>query len=305
MLALASHVPLLADLGLVDRLIPYQGGYRRFFPIARQMRAERPDLALVLHGNEPQATPLAYLSGARFIFKLPNRNRFRFLLSNSDPVIGWESLGHGLDQRLQLARMAGADTTGARMTLSVSTEAVAKVEAWFESAGIAASVDVIGFQPCASSRSRMWPAEYFVSLASRLLQQNPALRFVITGSPGEAAYCQQIAAAIGPSAFVTAGEFSVAELPALVARMRLLVSGDTGTMHVSVAVGTPVVALFAVSDPMRSGPAQDQERHVVIYKPCQETGITSKSDDQRCISRISVEEVETGVLSILQRRIAP
>mgnify|MGYP000361318704 CR=1 FL=1 len=41
------------------------------------------DVALILHGNEPQATPLAYLSGAEFRFKLPNDNDFRFLLSNT------------------------------------------------------------------------------------------------------------------------------------------------------------------------------------------------------------------------------
>jgi ADP-heptose:LPS heptosyltransferase len=48
--------------------------------------------------------------------------------------------------------------------------------------------------------------------------------------------------------------------------IKVLVTGDTGTMHLAIALGIPVVALFAVSDPKRSGPYYDNDRHIVIKK---------------------------------------
>jgi len=86
---------LFGGLSAVDELIPYDGKWRGFGRVARQLKDY--DLAAIFHGNEPQATPLAYLSGARYIFKLPNNNRWNFLLSNREPVVGWDDLGHGLN----------------------------------------------------------------------------------------------------------------------------------------------------------------------------------------------------------------
>src|ERR1035437_2528532 len=74
-----NYVPLFANNPDIDEIIPYVGGYRRFFRLVGELRQRRFDLALILHGNEPQATPLAYLSGADFRFKLPNDNDFSFL----------------------------------------------------------------------------------------------------------------------------------------------------------------------------------------------------------------------------------
>ena len=56
-------------------------------------------------------------------------------------------------------------------------------------------------------------------------------------------------------------------------------------------MGTPTVSLFAVSDPARSGPFQDRERHSVIHRPCPELAQRSKTDDDTCIARITVDEV--------------
>ena len=82
----------------------------------------------------------------------------------------------------------------------------------------------------------------------------------------------------------------------------MLVSGDTGTMHVAFAVGTPVVGLFAVSDPAASGPAYDLDRHRIIHRPGDDRSVRTKSDDQRWIARIGVEEVAAAVEELLAAR---
>lgn len=81
------------------------------------------------------------------------------------------------------------------------------------------------------------------------------------------------------------------------ARMSALVTPDTGALHLAVAVGTPVIALFAVSDWRRSGPAVALEKHTVIQKwrtcePC--LSKRCPYPEPPCMDLISVDEVETA-----------
>jgi ADP-heptose:LPS heptosyltransferase len=296
----ASYVPLFRHCVELDEVVPSRGAWRGFVGLAGRLRRERPDLALILHGNEPQATPLAYLAGARWIVKLPNAsNPFRFLLANREPPLAWPELGHGLNQRLRTAALVGADIAGARMTLPVTTAAAAAVDAFLAEAGLAGR-QLIGFQCGASAASRMWPATHFAELGRRLLALHPDAAIVLTGSPDESDYLAGIARAIDERCRV-ACELPIETLPALVGRLDVLVSGDTGTMHVAVATCTPTVCLFAVSDPATSGPAYDHELHIVIHRPCPDLAIGTKTDDPRCIARIGVNEVLAAVEKQLAR----
>ena len=281
-------------------VIPFWGGYRRFTRTLLQLRRCRPDLALVLHGNEPQATPLAYLAGARWIVKLPNANAFRFLLSNREPLMLWQAFGHALDQRLGEAALVGANIAAARMRLPLVPGAPAAVDDLL-AVGQVAGPRLVGFQCGASSRSRMWPAAHFVELGRRILADFTDVAIVLTGSPDELGYLDDIAHQIGGPTFVAAGKVELALLPELVGRLTTLVTGDTGTLHIAVAAGTPIIGLFAVSTPSASGPAYDLDRHVIIHRPCPDHFVRTKSDDQTCISRIAVDEVYAAVAAILQR----
>ena len=297
-----SSLPLFRHCTEIDEAVPARSGWHGFLDLAIRLRGYRPDIAVILHGNEPQATPLAYLSGARWIFKLPNaRNPFRFLLSNRATTVTIGELGHGLNQRLRTATLAGATIEGARMKLPEVPGASDRVEAYFLASNFAPGRRV-AMQCGASAASRMWPAEKFVALGQRLRQTHPDIGIVLTGSPAERAYLDAIARAIGDRAIVTAGELPIECLPALVASCACLVTGDTGTMHVAFALEVPAVCLFAVSDPATSGPPYGHERHVVIHRPCPDLSIRTKSDDARCIARIEVDEVLAAVTGVLARK---
>lgn len=304
---------LFTGLDGVDELVAYDGKWRGFWRVARQLKDY--DLAAVFHGNEPQATPLAYLSGARYVFKLPNNNRWNFLLSNREPVLGWDDLGHGIDQRLAVARLAGASGDLPRR-MSVPRHAAGQValDAAFAARGWQEAM-VVALQPGASTMSRRWPRSRFVAAAAELVLRHPKLRFVVTGSPAEAALCREVAAGIeaaaplagGTRAWASAGELPLIALPDLLARAALLVTGDTGPMHLAVTVETPVAALFAVSDPARSGPGYDLDRHVVIRKwrtcdPCLSKNCPYA--EPICMDNISVDEVVAAVHGLLQAKTA-
>ena len=304
---------LFTGLAEVDELITYDGKWRGFARVARLLKRPGYDLAAIFHGNEPQATPLAYLSGARYVFKLPNNNRWNFLLSNREPVLAWDDLGHGIDQRLAVARLAGA--TGdysRRMTVPINAEGEIGVAQALAERGWQAA-PIVALQPGASTMSRRWPRSRFIEAARQLAELRPDLRFVVTGSPAEAALCQEVAAGIeaaaplagGTRAWASAGQLPLIALPALLQRASLLVTGDTGPMHLAIAVDTPVVALFAVSDPARSGPGYDLERHIVIRKwrtcdPCYSKNCPYA--EPICMDNISVAEVIAAVDCILSRK---
>ncbi len=88
-------------------VIPYYGGYRKFLKTVRRFRRQKLDLVLIFHGNEPQATPMAYLSGARFIVKIPMSKEYGFLLSNRDNGFRnpWDH--HAIEVRLKTASLVG------------------------------------------------------------------------------------------------------------------------------------------------------------------------------------------------------
>lgn len=286
----------------IDGTVPYYGGYKRFFSAIRALRRYKPDLALIFHGNEPQATPIAYLSGVRFIVKLPNTSEYRFLLSNREPILTWGDFRHGIDQRLKVAELAGAVASSPRMVLPLTPQGEWAADAFLSARNIGPDVPLVGFQVGASTVSRMWPADRYVELGKRLLAMFPGVRIVLTGSPRERNYCQEIAERISPDSIVSAGQIALEHLPSLVARFKTLVTGDTGIMHLAVAVGTPVTALFAVSDARASGPVYDLDRHIVIQKwrtcePC----ISKRCPRPVCLENISVEEVYNAVMQQLTR----
>jgi ADP-heptose:LPS heptosyltransferase len=289
----------------IDEIIPYRGGYKKFFSTIMKFRKYKFDLALIFHGNEPQATPMAYLSGARFIVKVPNTSEYRFLLSNINQTLQWEDLTHGVEYRLKAAELAGCRISDKRMVLPIEKDGESAVNEFLENSGISDTDSIIGFQAGASTLSRMWFPNRFAELGKKLINSYPELKIIITGSPEEYDLCRKIADAIGEKTIVSAGKIPLKYISSLLRRFRVLVSGDTGIMHMSIAVGTPVIALFAVADAKKSGPYYDMEKHIVIQKektcePC----VSKKCKHQTCMENISIDEVFDALSSHLKLEIS-
>ena len=305
-----AYLPLFKNHADIDDIIPYAGKTKNFIKTLCQLRKIRPDLICILHANEPQATPLAALSGARFIFKIPNTSRFRFLLTNNQAEKRWDDFKHGMDQRLAVAKLAGAsvdksiDSANAyQMSIPLRAEEVKEVDQLLEKQGILPNMPLIAFQTGASTTSRRWSADNFIALGCALLSRHQNIALLLTGSPAEAALCTTIAEAIlreFPARIVvtSAGKTPLRLLPALIKRAAVLVTGDTGPMHLAFTVGTKTVGLFAVSDAQKSGPAYDLDKHIVIQKQRTCEPCLSKRcpyPEPICMKNISVEEVLESV----------
>jgi lipopolysaccharide heptosyltransferase II len=101
--------------------------------------------------------------------------------------------------------------------------------------------------------NKRWPVQYFVELTKRL-RDIPALRLVVLGSENERPLGEQIAAAAPDFCLNLAGATSLDEMIEWIRLSRLVITNDTGPMHVAAAVGRPVIAIFGPTDPLNTGP---------------------------------------------------
>ncbi len=281
---------LFADHEDIDVLIPYAGGWHGFLPTLMRLRRQRPDVALLLHSNGPQDVPTAVLSGARIVLKPCSRSEWSHWLSARLP----ERAQHVIEDKLDTLRQLGARISTTRMQPGQRhLSARLAGDGWRH----------IGLQMGAANVYKCWPVESFTALARRLLE-TPQLRIHLLGSANEAALAQQLAESLGhpPELSMDCGRYRIAELPAALRQLDLLISNDTGPMHLGIALGVPTLCLFAATDPARIGPYQDLDRHRVIFEPGLDVQkLAKKERSDVAMRRISVDTVYNEAQRMLEK----
>ena len=126
----------------------------------------------------------------------------------------------------------------------------------------------IAFQPGARWENKRWPVEHFAQVAQACARDFPNARFAILGSAGERGLGETIAGAVPGRCLNLAGGLSLPEMIEWLRLCEVLVSNDTGPMHVAAALGKPVVALFGPTEPRRTGPYGQLDRALQFHAPC-------------------------------------
>lgn len=163
--------------------------------------------------------------------------------------------------------------------------------------------------------AKRWLPERFAALAARLAQYG--IRVVLLGSPAERGLAGEVCAEAQkqislrsgtvplPDPLNLAGETSLPEVLALLACVDLLVSNDSGPMHLAGAVGTPVLAIFGSTNERETYPLTQPGRFRLIKAPgieCSPCKLRECPIDHRCMTRIAVEEVLASTLEGLRHR---
>jgi ADP-heptose:LPS heptosyltransferase len=130
-----------------------------------------------------------------------------------------------------------------RLRYEVSPAGEARAHALLAEAGVPAGQRIVALQPGASNAIRQWPPESFAALARRL-QDDLGAWILLLGGSDDAPLCERIGAQAGARVVSAAGRTDLPALAGLLARSAVLVTGDTGPMHLATAVGTPVVAMY-------------------------------------------------------------
>jgi len=174
-----------------------------------------------------------------------------------------------------------------------------RIDRWLvERGGPGGGAPLAVLAPGAAHFTKRWPADRWVALATRLRADGYAL--AVVGGQEDRAAAQSLA----PYAAITTGDFSLQETGALLARARILVSGDTGVMHMATGVGTPVVALFGPTVeqfgffPYASPSAVLQRR--LDCRPCSTMGgERCPMEHHRCLVDIAADEVAAVVARLV------
>lgn len=400
-----NNAMLFRDDPNLDEIITYDGRWGRFLKTLKILKSKKIDICFLLHSNEPQATPLAILSGAKYVFKLPNhKNKFNFLHSNTPQKYADENRYIVLNRLLQL-KFVGINSDESlakdeicRLSLYLNPADYVRVdeklkglngeqksnkEAKFKQIlsrdkeqNLAkndpeiCSVDerkMIGFQMGASSRSRKWTLQRWCELALMILQHTN-YQIVLTGSPSERGECDLFireleknldeflsfkaqekrlkfanqanlnslcddenfaesndGKAVANSALEfdkeisespsdlanlkhdllgrvlnLAGFFNLREAAALIDRLDILITPDTGPLHVAAAMKTPTIALYGVADPSSSNPNFDTKIHKIIKVDFKNYKGFNKHDDcAQTMEKISVNDVCLAIKGVL------
>jgi len=283
-----STAPLFKTDPNIDEILLYDGKKGGFLRALSQLKKIKPDIVFILHSNEPQATPLAVLSGAKYVFKLPNSgNKFNAFHSNAPEPYGDER--YVVLNRLEQLKFVGIKSRDTRLNLYLRDEDFARVDEMLKKDG---KRKFIGFQMGASTVSRQWFWQRWRELAGIILERTDAV-IVLTGSPAERAMTAQLDEELRSSRVIdAAGKLSLREAAALIARLDALVTPDTGPLHVAAALKTPTVGLFAVASPVNSNPDFDENIHKFIKKPRTCSPCVGKNCKfQECMLQIGADEV--------------
>jgi ADP-heptose:LPS heptosyltransferase len=163
----------------------------------------------------------------------------------------------------------------------------------------------IGVHSSGGRESKQWHLDRFAEVARTLAHERDAT-IVLTGSPADRPLVDAVKRGLGGVRVIdAAGELDLVVLAALLAKLELFVTSDTGPMHLAAAVGTPVVALFGPADPRRYGPLVHQRRVVRVDLPCSPCGQVRLPPERcrghvpDCMDGITVGAVVTAANELL------
>jgi lipopolysaccharide heptosyltransferase I len=258
----AKHRDIVDLVTVIDRAIPLErptlGGWTSAL---RALRRTPYDVAIDLQGLMKSAV-LARASGASRVVGFSiwhlREKTARPFYSDAHDAEG----GHVIRKNLRLLRAVGVEDEEIRFPIAdVPSPALDELRRRIPPDRRFAMINAGAAWP-----NKRWPAERFGELAT-FLREACGLTPVVLWGPGEEALADAIVAA-SSNAAVTAPATSLADLVALARASALLVSGDTGPLHIATAVGTPTVSLFGPTDPERNGPYAPEDVVVSRYETC-------------------------------------
>jgi heptosyltransferase II len=284
---------LFAGQPAVDRIVEYhaEGSHRGLlgrWALARELGQERFDLAL-LFPNSLDAAIAPWL--ARVSHRVGYRTDGRGLLLTQGVVRSSRSSErHQVFRYLELVRALGADGE-ALPQLVVGPEAVHGADRLLGDHGVEGGEAGIAVNPGSIYGSaKRWPAERFAAVADALAERYRA-RILLIGSAKERDILEAVAGRMRRTPILLGGRTDLGTLAGVLKRVRLLLSNDTGAMHLAAAVGVPVLAVFGPTDADATGPLGPNSRVVRRPVPCSPCLLRECPIDHRCMVGIEIAQV--------------
>jgi len=274
--------------------------------LARQLRRQSFDLA-VLFQNAFEAAFLTFLAGVPRRYGYATDGRGLLL---SDPVAAPDrrTLVHQVRYYWDLLQPLGLTGDPSAPELIVSPEEEQAMAGRFAQGGLTATDVVVGINPGSTyGGAKRWLPERYAEVTERLCRtiresREQQVGVVIFGAQGEERLGQEIAARLSSRSLVLSGATTIRELMAAVKRCAMLLTNDTGPMHIASAFQVPVVAIFGPTDWRTTSPFGSA--HAIVRQPvdCAPCLLRECPIDHRCMTRVTVEQVYEAAARQLGRQ---
>jgi len=289
--------PLTQDIVLnypgVDEVIVFDKkkrhkGFFGLLSLAFAIRRKKFDWAVILHATN-SVNSVVFLSG------IPLRagwaRKMRWLLNKPLPYAKNKGEMHERDYNLEVLKVLGVPVVTRDVSVHASKTAEENMKQRLIESGVSENDLLVGIHPLSSCPSKMWPRARFETLALRLIQDYGAKIVVIGG--------EKLSFSLEPSVqdmvINFSGLISIDELVALIPHCRVLVSNDSGPVHIAAGVGIPCVVIFGRKQkglsPRRWGPLGEHDKVIIKDAGCVECLAHRCTREFLCLRSIPVEEV--------------
>lgn len=290
-------LPMLEELAVrlpyVDRVLLFPGypgiAEQLFEPhktanFFDQMLKEEFDLGVQIQGSGVNANPFMLMLGAKYTAGFIRPGDPPGLLDAALPL---PEEGHEVWRMLSMASFLGVEGISQKTEFPLLPIDITQADASLAGA----ARPLIGIHASARDRTRRWKPAHF-SEAGRVLIYKYGGTLIALGEQEDRETSQHILEAAGCPARNLAGMTSLPVLGAVISRLNLLITNDTGPAHIAYALGTPTITIFGGGDPLRYGPLQRGPFRVLAFPvDCRPCGYADCPIDDFCLEHITPEDV--------------
>jgi heptosyltransferase-1 len=271
---------------------------RLFLSLLLQLRGTHYDLIIDFQALLKSSLWIFLARGRRkagFDQGMEHSEHSHLFLNERVPAVSMEM--HALDRGLTLLHALGIPESQVLYDVPIGEEDGQAAKLLLLASGVRLDQPLVAINPVAKWPTKLWSAKQFSALAGCMLEKG--YQVVFTGSKEDRAVIDEMALPLGSSVIRLDGRTTLKTLAAVYRIASVVVSTDTGPMHLAAAVGTPVVALFGPTSPWRTGPYG--KGHVVLRagvscSPCFSRSCkTTELEPVACMNRITVEQVVEAV----------
>jgi ADP-heptose:LPS heptosyltransferase len=235
---------------------------------------------IILHASQRFALPMAALLGPNRIVGTSGINKgLDELLTDSID----NRQEHEIERRLQLIERIGAKRHSETLSFFLQPQEI-----------VPPQLNTIALHPGSKDPFKRWPKEHFIEIGRQL--QKMGYQIVITGTKEELALRREVADAIQARLL---GDFSLREFAAFLNRIDLLISNDTGPVHLACALKRPVIAIYSSTDPKLCGPHKAKYATTIARPPTCQPCLKRACQRPFCFMQIGPEEVINAAKIIL------
>jgi len=278
----------------VRNLFPVMGEAARFL---KDVRSREYDLIIDLQGLLKSGILVGLSKGKRKVGMSGSREGASLFLNEWPIRVDYDQ--HAIDRYLKVAESLGCGPVKWDGHIPISAPDRRLIDQILVSSGMDKK-PFVAINPIARWRTKLWRPERFAILADRIIDEMEC-EVVFTGSNLDEQIIGDITGVMKTGALNLAGQTNLKELAYFYSRCKLLITTDTGPMHMAVSMGCPVVALFGPTAPWRTGPYGKGHKVIradVECSPC----LKKRCDHMKCMDDITVEKVFEGVRELITER---